>query len=195
MLTFDQDKHEYRWQGRIVPSVTQILKPLRDFSGIPAEVLIRKRDIGVALHAAVALDIGDDLDEDTVDEAVRPYLIAWREFRRENNLHQADFGEVEQPMVHALHRYAGTPDLTVFLNRRWSLIDLKTETAIHPATAVQTAAYLEMVNSRSGSKVLDRFGLQLRADGSYRLEQYKDKQDFNIFISLLNVHRWKESHA
>ena len=39
MLTFDPVKHEYRDGDRVIPSVTQILAPLSDFSFVDADVL------------------------------------------------------------------------------------------------------------------------------------------------------------
>ena len=40
-------------------------------------------DRGTAIHEATALDDKGDLDESTVDPAVKPYLDGWRLFRRE----------------------------------------------------------------------------------------------------------------
>ena len=62
VLTFDPEKHEYRINGVLVPSVSQILAPLYDFSKIPRDVLERKRQIGTAIHKAIELDLLGDLD-------------------------------------------------------------------------------------------------------------------------------------
>ena len=50
MLTFDAEKHEYRWNGQLVPGVTSILEPLTDFSFVPPDVLRAAQDFGTAVH-------------------------------------------------------------------------------------------------------------------------------------------------
>ena len=39
-----------------------------------------------------------------------------------------------------------------------------------------------------------RFGLQLRKDGTYRLQPFEDREDFSVFLACLTTHTWKEKH-
>ncbi len=188
LLTFDEDRHEYRLLGGVVPSVTQILRPLVDFAGIPKTVLDAKRDLGQRVHFACQLDDEDDLDEASVEEDVAPYLAAWRKFRRDTGavvfLNEA---RVADPIL----LYAGTLDRGIELNgERW-LIDLKTCISTPLAVGPQTAAYLRALGDTS---VTHRGALRLRPDGTYRLDRLTGADDWACFMACLTLHRFKESH-
>jgi hypothetical protein len=43
-------------------------------------------------------------------------------------------------------------------------------------------------------KVLDRFALGLRPDGTYRLQPYSDPLDWQCFLSHVTIHNWKAKH-
>ena len=79
-LQFDEATHTYTLAGRVIPSVTQILKQVVDFSMVAPDILERKCAIGSVLHMAIALDHADDLDYDSLDASVLPYFEAWRKF-------------------------------------------------------------------------------------------------------------------
>ena len=79
-LQFDAAAHQYTLNGRRIPSVTQILGQVVDFSMVPPDILERKCAIGQALHNAIALEIENDLDHDSIDAAVLGYFIGWRKF-------------------------------------------------------------------------------------------------------------------
>ena len=64
---FDPAAHRYTLGGIVLPSVTQILRGLDDFSNVPARVLEKARDRGNRVHAACNLDVLGTLDENTVD--------------------------------------------------------------------------------------------------------------------------------
>lgn len=198
MLTFDADKHEYKWDGVVVPSVTQILRPLADFSAIPPDVLETARQRGVAVHAAVALEIAEDLDWHSLDEAIVGYVEAWCAFRDNMHLHGADFGHIETPVYCLAYGYAGTPDLTAFIDGEWAVIDIKTAANVRPEWALQTAAYRAALNGKTKTlerMVKNRYSLRLAADGSYRLDQHKDKSDFAVFLAALTMHKWRAANA
>ena len=63
-FTFDPIEHIYRFDGQRVPSVTQILEPLIDYSGVPNGVLQYAADRGTAVHLATEFYDDGDLDED-----------------------------------------------------------------------------------------------------------------------------------
>ena len=108
-LEFNEERHEYRLDGKIVPSVTQILRPLMDFSGIPPDVLEHKRQIGTAVHKAIELDLLGELDETSVAPALAPYFGAWRDFKSEFGV--KDGTTTEYRVCSKIHGYAGTVDL------------------------------------------------------------------------------------
>lgn len=195
-LEFDEATHIYRLNGRIVPSVTQLMDSagLISFEGIPPAVLERKKLIGSAVHKACELDDLGVLDEATVGEVIAPYLAAYRRFKRETAFVPM---LIEARVAEPILGYAGTLDRTGIIRGEPGQIDLKTTAALSPAVGVQTAAYeraLYADPSYDGPRNLARHALQLRDDGTYRLETYKDPRDFSVFAALATVHHWKEKH-
>jgi L-ascorbate metabolism protein UlaG (beta-lactamase superfamily) len=185
-LTFREDIHEYRYGGVVVPSVTQILKPLVDYSHVPADALEKARQEGVAIHKTVELECKGDLDEDALPDWLRPYLSAWRKFVLEAGF---VLEASEERVYHPGHHYAGTLDLRgATRNHKQAVIDIKRSFAAGPAIGVQTAAYANAIGWQKAA----RFGLQLRADGTYRLREFNDPTDRTVFLALLTVHRYRE---
>jgi hypothetical protein len=195
MLTFNAERHEYKLDGTKVPSVTQITAPLMDFTGIPQGVLERKRQIGTALHKAIELHLADDLVFESIALPVVPYFEAYLKFVNDTGFITRNS---EMKVASEKYGYAGTLDLDGVLNKRLSQIDFKTTATLSPAVAIQTAGYEQAANEMpdvdSLGKVLDRYALWFKPDGSYKLVQYKDKMDFQIFLSLLNVFKFKQKH-
>lgn len=192
-LTFDADKHEYRLDGSVVPSVTQILAPLYDFDRIPRDVLDRKRQIGVALDALIELDLKDDLDESSVDPSLEGYFRAWRLFRKEKDFKPL---ETQKRVVSLKYRYAGTPDAWGYMGNHIALVDWKATYAMHPAVALQTAAYENACHETIAGWLRNprRYGIKFREDGHYILTPYtkpENKNDFGIFLSFLSCHNWR----
>lgn len=191
MLTFDESRHEYKWDGVRVPSVTQILAPLIDYSMVPPDVLERGRQLGSAVHRMTELHDQDDLDEDSLDPVMIPYLEAWKKFRSETGFEPVT---IENKMYHPKHRYCGTSDRTGIVKGKLAVVDIKKMLALGPVIGVQLAAYQSM-HIEAGLAVTNRYALGLRADGTYRLEPYTAPNDFAVFLSLLTVHNWKARHG
>ena len=187
-LAFDEATHTYRWRGVVVPSVTQVLRPLIDLSGIPPAVLEAKRDLGTRVHAACQFDAEGDLDEATVEDDVAPYLEAWRRFLADT---RAVVMASERRVFHPLYCYAGTLDLELMIASTPWLVDIKTSIATPLSTGPQTAAYL---NARKGIATMRRAALRLRPDATYRLDQLQDADDWSVFLACLTLHRYQESH-
>lgn len=105
-VEFEPDGHVYTYKGEHWPSITQILK---------AEGFIDttwfdewSRDKGSMVHLACRYDITGELDEDSLDDEIRPYLSAFRKFIAESGF---KVEKSEAPGVNTTHRYSGTPDL------------------------------------------------------------------------------------
>lgn len=188
LLTFDAERHEYRLLGGVVPSVTQILSPLVDLSGIAKSVLEAKRQLGQDVHFACELLDEDDLDESSLTEEVEPYVRAYRKFKADTGtLVLLNEHQVGEPTL----MYAGTLDRVLLLNgQRW-LVDLKTCISTPLAVGPQTAAYLRALGD---STVTHRGALRLRPDGTYRLDPLTGADDWACFMACLTLHRFKESH-
>ena len=190
-FAFYSAEHRYELHGHTVPSVSEIIAPLVDYSMVPEERLNFARDRGTAVHAACHLDDIDDLDESTVDaEHVLPYLIAWRKFKRDHN---PAIELSEEPLYHEGLRFAGTPDKWMVINGARIGGDLKTVAQMSPVTGVQLSGYQLLVKDRKGWGARERWGIQLRKDGSYRVTKYPDETA--TFLSLLNLYNWRKKHA
>src|SRR4051794_27239936 len=118
-LAFDEALHEYRLDGRRLPSVTQVLAPLVDFSMVRKDVLERAQALGTAVHRMTELHDNDDLDEESLSEELRPYLAGWKKFRAECQFEPVT---VEHRMSHPVYRYAGTSDRTGVIKGRLAVL-------------------------------------------------------------------------
>jgi len=189
MLTFEEASHTYRHGGQVVPGVTSILRPLVDYSSVPPHVLEAKADLGRRVHEACQYLDEDDLDEESVEADVDPYLAAYKRFKAETG---ALILLNEYRVFNPLHRYAGTLDRVFRINGESVLTDLKTCIVTPNSVGPQTAAYMRALDD---SRVTRRAALRLRPDGTYRLEMLDDPNDWATFLACLTVHRHLEKHA
>ncbi len=141
---------------------------------------------GRYVHEACALLDSGELDEATLDPVLRPYLGAYQKFLAECRV---EWEAIEQPVEDALYGYRGTPDRVGMINGKRTVLDIKSG-AMQPWTALQTAAYSACLGNR-----LVRFGLELRADGTYRLTEFTDRRDVAVWQGALLVAQWKQRNA
>lgn len=145
---FDESKHLYRNpKGTIVPSTTQVFSILgmSEFDSVPKDVLEWKRNYGLAVHKAIELLMLDDLDWDSVDDAIIPAVTGLEMFLKKMEF-VCDGAEVK--MVHTLFgmEYGLTVDLkgTVLYHskRRNAVIDLKSGVKCSPTWKWQLGGYV-----------------------------------------------------
>jgi hypothetical protein len=108
MLTFDPEKHQYFFDGKPVPSVSEILRitgQAKDWKYTPE--FYRQR--GEVAHKCIELFVKGELDEDSVDEVVRPYLNQFKEWLTLEK--GAGILLSEKPFYSKQLVYAGTCDL------------------------------------------------------------------------------------
>jgi hypothetical protein len=201
MLEFDPIGHLYRLDGKIIPSVTQILAEAGfvDSQWFTTE----SQDRGTMVHRGIHThELG--LLEDPPAE-FQGYLKAWETFKL-----ASDFivGWTEHMMVSETYRFAGTADCLgtfaaqhirdkdggeVHYPDRLALIDFKTSESERPWWRLQLAAYHILCDEPNRG----RYSLRLREDGTYRLTEYPRKtlrEDRAIFIAALNCFQWKENN-
>lgn len=187
-LTFDPEGHAYRLDGRAILSVTQVLD-LAGLSGGPWPEGSAAR--GTAVHLATEYDDIGDLDELSVDPAIAGYLDGWRRFVLESRY----VGRlIEHRAYHPTYLYAGTIDREGYIDgSKHVLIDIKSGVE-QPSHAIQLAAYAFLLD---GPHRYERLAVHLRPDGSYRartFDRMKLAGDFALFVSALNVARWKQEN-
>jgi hypothetical protein len=189
MLQFDEAAHRYTLNNQVLPSVTQVLKPLTDYSLIDAEALEVARQKGVAIHKMVELYCANDLDEDALPDWLRPVLQAWKLFVA-NTGFEVEGSEVR--LHHPTFMYAGTLDLVgkALKNQRW-MIDIKRSLYAGRVIGLQLAGYKRSWEYHNkGHRIDKRFALILREDGQYRLSEFSDPMDENVFLAALTMHKW-----
>lgn len=190
-FTYDAEKHEYRLDGLLIPSVTQVLAPLRDFSGIPSAVLERKRELGKEVHELTAqYDMGI-LDPKKVPTKLLGYVRSWARFIEWAGLDgDRKILLIEFFTCSPRWRYGVTPDRLVMYKNTQTVIEIKTTFAISPIDALQTAAQAEAIDaSRRFTVRLDEKG------GMPEFKEWKEKTDFGTFTAALSIWNWRQRNG
>lgn len=190
-LAFDAETHTYTLDGQRLPSVTQVLAPLNDYSMVPPDVLEAAREFGRHVHEACDLHDRDELEWSSLDPALVPYVEGWRRFLAESG---AIVVASEQPIYHAKLGYAGTPDRVLAWRKGFAIPDIKSTSVVVPTVGPQTAAYAKAYQAMHGGREPARYCIQLRPDGTYKSFVRNDPADWSVFLSALNVYKWKEKH-
>jgi len=187
-LTFEESEHVYRLDGRIIPSVTQVLEGagLYDPSKYPPDVASR----GSYVHVLTALN---DRGELTVDMLGRfpeydGYMTAWRQFVRDSGI---VFTGIEVHVHGSLYGldFGGTVDRIGKCDGSRIIIDIKSG-AYEKHHAIQTAGYLECMPARGAR--YKRWGIYVHANGKSDIKRYADDaSDRQVFGAQLVTNEWK----
>lgn len=182
-LVFDPVTHRYRLGGRDLISVTQALTEagLIDARWFNEDAALR----GTYVHQAILLDHEGDLEEESLDPVLGPYFKAYRKFRSETGF---VVEACEERLFDELLGVAGTLDLRGRFgsspdSRLINIVDIKTGT-VPSHVGYQTAGYVRL--SPVG-QAYARWCLNLRADGTYRLEALTNRTDEKVFLAALIV--------
>ena len=197
-FTFDPTTHVYQVDGVRVPSVSEILRSagLVDYAGIPQDVLEYAASRGTAVHLATCFYDQGDLDRDSLDEQVAPYVTAWMKFREE---HPFQILETEQMHLGILGglRFGMTVDrlitLSVPVSNR-TILDIKCTREIHRHHGVQLAGYEVGIKSNlapGDRSEWRRAVVQLKPDCTYKFHEFSDVRDREVFAAALEICHWK----
>jgi hypothetical protein len=182
-VTFDSDNHRYFLDGLPAVSVTQALEAggLVDTKWFTQYAAER----GSAVHKAIELLEDDDLDMDSVDDAVAPFLESYKKFKAEFRW-QSEHSELK--VWSLTHHVAGTVDQVGLANGLRCIIDFKTG-ALSPAVGVQLTGYQLLAAQSRGIKAQRLIAVQLVGDGTYRLKEYKSEP--SVFHACVRIAHWK----
>ena len=207
-IIFDEAEHTYLVDGVEVPSVTTILKPLTDrgYGKVNPSVLEYAANRGRAVHEALEVyDLGGELEVMPETEGyIRAYL-EWAQIYRPRwtgveqiVYHEVFPRDIDKPMLKDGNDvdFIGTLDRIGYLNgTELAVVDIKTSNPSKEAlvsVCCQTAAYAEAVFDYDKPS---RYGLFLKADGTYRFldcKEYEKKYSFSgtsMFYILLTAHK------
>lgn len=190
-LSFDEETHVYRLNGREIPSVTSIMKPLSDFEykGVQSGTLSRAANKGSAVHNAIELWIKYGVED--IPTEYSGYFDAFQQWVEH---YKPDIIGSETRLYHKYLSYAGTADMTAIIDGKLTLIDYKTTyRLIDQMVSVQLEAYSRAMESH-GAKFEQKAALQLKKDGTYTFHVYKmpDIEKWQVFTSLLTI--WNYCH-
>jgi len=160
---FNADTHEYRIDGRVVPSVTQILTETlgNPFGWLQDREWYMQR--GTAVHAYAAM-IARGQEFEPPDERIAGKVAAVRKFFTD---HEPRVWVSEKHVFSKRYQYAGTFDLHCYIDAKAFLVDWKSGSDIE-RTRLQLAGYavaLAWVNPFHGLEVV------LRDDGTYKMSE------------------------
>lgn len=180
VLQFDPSAHRYTYGSREFLSVTQALTVcgIADAMYYSAEACER----GTAVHAAVQAFHQGGFDVTALPDSYQPFFDAYLAFLAESGF--AVEGS-EERVCDPVAGYAGTLDLRGRFGHYPAgvdVIDIKTG-SVPSWVGYQTAAYARLL---SGG-IKRRWALNLRADGTYRLEPLKLRTDERVFLAALTV--------
>ncbi len=192
---FNAERHEYRLDGVIVPSVSAIIRPLVSHEGIPKKTLDFARDRGHAIHFANQLLDQGRLDYDSLDERIVPYVSAWAQFVSDWEML---WDLIEQPLANPLMMYAGTPDrggrttIREQDGRRYDCgipyrvgVDMKNTYTLNPAVEAQLIGY-DMLQEEPWDEL---WSVRLKKDGTY--ERTVHAKNPGLFLSCYTIYQWK----
>lgn len=180
---FDKRTHTYRLGKRILPSVSEIMRPITEpsLSKVPPKRLEEARRRGNGVHDAVQSYILFQY----IEPEWKDYVDQFIHFLDENHL-QVVWNE--KPLHNG--EYAGTIDLLLKTPKNeYVLVDIKTTYAINWYVKVQLCAYKRLVEY-NGVSVSRCYVLHLKAD---RYDYRVQKPDHETWERLLNE-RKNQSH-
>jgi hypothetical protein len=171
-----------------VPSVSGILRDLRLIPDYPEIEYYRKR--GTAVHLATCLYDQGKLAE--VDDRLRGYLDAWKEF--------LDCSGFQASLIeHRVHseqwKYAGTLDRMGQLGGKSTLLDIKSG-SIAGYAALQLSGYRRALSECDGIDTERRVAVQLLPDGKFKIKEFMDHAgDDRTWLQALSLHHWRAKYA
>lgn len=185
VLHFDELAHRYSVDGQELLGVTHTLDEaglVDDFGWTDAT-----RERGAYVHAAIVLHHQGDLDIEALDGVLLPYVGAYLGFLDDSGFRVVGF---EERVFSLALRCAGTldlrgsfPDDPPFVT---NIVDIKSGT-VPMHVGYQVAAYALLLPRDPQRPIVRRYALNLRSDGSYRLEPLTKASDETVFRAALTV--------
>ena len=174
---FDEPSHTYRIDGRVVPSVTQVLRDI--IPGWSAGEWYLQR--GRAVHACAEMIARGQAFEN--DPAIDGQVAALRRFFREV---KPDVLAVECRVHSADLQYGGTYDMLCGVGNKTVLVDYKA--SLDERVAWQLAGYSQAMLPTADVRY--GLGVEITGDGTYRMSAVYDLRRYRQeWLALLTAYR------
>lgn len=185
-LQFNEEKHEYTYGGRIIPSVTQIISAvgLYEFDFVSRDTLAVAAERGRIVHTYIEWYEKGILDESSIDPELAGYFEAYKKMKSELAIPTPD--GIEKRVYSSAYGYAGTLD-QCFTNLKW-INDHKTgvKSLVH---GIQLSAYWlalhPNMNDKPGRLTCD----YLTLNGEYELVEYPYEP--LAWIAIKSDYNWR----
>lgn len=185
-LTFIEEGHEYYYGTIKLPSVSQIIAPLYDFSGINANVLQYAADRGTDVHYAAEKYIKYGWTS-KLDTDAQPYFDQFLKFMEDKDRRQFECEVIGHNKV---YNYAGCLDLLYTDDcNDIHLIDIKTSAIVDLKTAIAQLSGYSMIAESHGIKLKSMSVLHLTPTA---YKPYDIKLNKGIFLACLAIYNYKQ---
>ena len=173
-VQFNPERHEYSVDGRVIPSVTQILK---DIGVIETRWYTAEgRNRGSTVHEYLELYDRGLLDPNVVEPEYRGYIDAYLDFLA---CSKVEYEQIEEPVAHPVYKFAGTPDRVGKINDTACVLDIKSGSSVD-WHGLQLAGYaLALGNGH------DLYALYIKEDGKWTTKTWDAREYQKIFLSYV----------
>lgn len=178
-IVFNEASHIYRVDGKIVPSVTQLL-PKQDYF-VSDERLAECATEGTENHKEIEEFLKTGI-------SISPYTDAMQKFMDEQKEKTGGLVACEMPLA-SVKGYAGTPDL-IFER---AIVDLKRTCGNKRIHALQTAGYNLLAVENGLIHTTKLHYILVLNSGGYDVTNVYDSMAENIFLSLLSKYKIEKS--
>ena len=181
---FNEEKHEYSYGGKQLPSVTTVIKEVLNITY--PEYAIYHATRGTYVHKAIELWFKGVLDFETVDEAVKPYLDSFIKFQEKAKIEPVI---LEERFADKNISFAGTVDIVGKVKGKTYLFDIKTGQKQDSYNA-QMAGYKKLLNDNDinidGIYILD-----LKPAGCKVIKVENIEKYWGLFEGMLRVYWYR----
>lgn len=192
MLEFIEETHTYLLDGKIIPSVTQLLKeifPLK-YDNVPIDILNKKSEYGTQVHKFIEIIEKKKPKKPLAyikkyykpniyqEESLKDYL----KIKEKYNIVITD----SEKKVHYLDKYAGTLDLKGYVNNKSAIIDVKTTYELDEVYVAWQNSLYELADG----KVDELYCLWLPKGRMGKLIKL-EKIDKNLLLSIIEQEKIK----
>ena len=187
MLEYNDAKHEYRVDGRVLPHVTGIIKSVLPMEQFASDWHMQR---GTATHYACELLDRGVLDWSSVDLEILPRVRAYQSFREQ---YPVAVVANETKLVHPVFLYAGKLD-RVFETDEGKLILCDIKNSVSAQVRVQLGLYSLAWEAVMKRKISKAVAVELMGDGRFKclwVDGIELRDAEKAAIACLTVHNFK----
>lgn len=180
-IVSDETNRTFKVNGISYASVTEILD---EMGFVNKEWLTTNGAInGSRRHLIFSLDNLDDLVENSVDPADKPFLDASRQGKSDTGIKILD---VEQRRYNHVYRFCGKPDMIVMFREHLEVWDFKTGQKM-PHYKYQIGGYLSLYDDCFYGRCV-----YLQANGRYKLGERYGSKERREFLTINATYQMKK---